>query len=149
MEDSAADAELVRTTLVDAGVTCQITRVQTASEFRNAVAECRYDLILVDYTLPAYDGKSALRMASKVCPMVPILFVSGTMGEDAAIEALTAGATDYVLKNRLTRLVPAVKRALREAENLWERKQAEEALAKSEEKYRDLVERARDIIYTP
>ena len=66
VEDSAADAELVRTTLADAGVTCRVTRVQTADEFRQAVAECRYDLILVDYTLPSYDGKSALRLAREV-----------------------------------------------------------------------------------
>lgn len=125
LEDYAADAELVQATLVESGIACQTTRVQTAYEFRQALTDGRYDVILVDYTLPAYDGVSALQLARELCPTVPFIFVSGTMGENAAVEALIAGATDYVLKHRLSRLAPAVKRALHEAENLRERKRAE------------------------
>lgn len=133
VEDHAADAELVQAMLAEARMTCRITRVQTANEFRQALAEGGYDVILADYTLPAYDGMSALQLARELRPTVPFLFVSGTMGENAAIEALTAGATDYVLKHRLSRLVPAVKRALCEAENLRERKRADERRQQLEE----------------
>jgi DNA-binding NtrC family response regulator len=73
------------------------------------------DLILADYTLPSFDGLSALRIAQQHSPEVPFIFVSGTLGEDVAIEALKTGATDYVLKTRLARLGPAVTRALSEA----------------------------------
>ena len=93
LEDSAADAELVRGTLIEAGTICQAIRVQTAVEFRQALTEGGYDLILADYTLPTYDGRSALQLAREICPEIPFLFVSGTLGEDAAIEALTTGAT--------------------------------------------------------
>ena len=133
LEDYAADAELVQATLEEGGVACQATRVQTAYEFRQALAAGGYDLVLADYTLPAYDGMSALQLARELRPRVPFIFVSGTMGENAAIEALIAGATDYVLKQRLSRLVPAVKRALCEAENLRKRQQAEEKRRQLEE----------------
>src|SRR5271157_3798359 len=126
LEDDPADAELVQRTLESAAMDCRITRAQTRDEFDKALYGGRFDVILADYRLPDYDGVSALRLAQERCPDVPFIFVSGTMGEDAAIEGLTEGATDYVLKHRLSRLVPAVKRALREAENRRERKRAEE-----------------------
>ncbi len=90
------------------------------------------DLILADYTLPSFDGLSALRLAIDACPDVPFIFVSGTLGEEVAIEALKIGATDYVLKTRLSRLTPSVRRALREADERSARKRAQEALARSE-----------------
>jgi PAS domain S-box-containing protein len=129
LEDDPADAELVRATLEGAGIACQTTRVETGGEFRQALAEGGYDTILADYRLPAYDGVSALQLTRELRPDVPFIFVSGAMGEDAAIEALTGGATDYVLKHKLSRVVPAVKRALREAENARERKRAEANIA--------------------
>ncbi len=89
-------------------------------------------MILADYTLPSFDGLSALNLAKSSCPDVPFIFVSGTLGEEVAIEALKVGATDYVLKTRLSRLLPSVHRALREAEERAERKRAEEALRRSE-----------------
>ena len=92
LEDYAADAELVRATLEEAGVTFQMLRVQTAYEFRQALAGGGYNVILADYTLPAYDGMSAMQLARELCPAVPFIFVSGTMGENAAIEALISGA---------------------------------------------------------
>src|SRR6202030_1298856 len=87
---------------------------------------------LADYTLPSFDGISALKLAAKKRPEVPFIFVSGTLGEEVAIEALNIGATDYVLKTRLSRLVPSVVRALRETTERAERKQTEESLRQSE-----------------
>lgn len=130
LEDDPADAELVQAKLEAAGLTCQITHVQTRAEFEEALRQGNVEIILADFHLPMYDGMSALHLAQKVCPDVPFIFVSGTLGEDAAIEGLTEGATDYVLKQKLSRLVPAVKRALQEAENWRERQRAEEELRK-------------------
>ncbi len=133
LEDDPIDAELVRALLESAGILCKITRVQTSDEFSNALHEGGYDLILADYKLPSYDGISALRFVQAERPDIPFIFVSGTMGEDAAIDGLTQGATDYVLKNKLGRLAPAVKRALSETENRKKCRQAEDALEKTHE----------------
>lgn len=130
LEDDDNDAELVRSMFEAAGMVCQITRVQTGPEFGDALEKGRFDLILADYRLPGYDGVSALHLARGLCSDIPFIFVSGTMGEDAAIEGLIRGATDYVLKNKLARLAPSVARALRDAENQRERKRAEESLRK-------------------
>ncbi|MCK6624105.1 MAG: response regulator [Anaerolineae bacterium] len=130
LEDDLADAELVQVKLEAAGLTCQITHVQTRAEFDKVLRLSNPEIILADFHLPMYDGMSALRLAQEICPDVPFIFVSGTLGEDAAIEGLTEGATDYVLKQKLSRLVPAVKRALHEAENWRERQRAEEELRK-------------------
>ena len=132
LEDNATDAELVEAVLESAGMACRTTRVQTCEEFREALCQSEYDIILADYSLPMYDGISALRLVQELGLDVPFIFVSGTMGEDAAVEGLTKGATDYVLKQRLSRLVSAIKRALHEAEDRRERKRAEDALRQSE-----------------
>ena len=107
-------------------------RVETQADFFAALEQGGFDLILADYTLPSFDGLSALKIALEKCPDVPFIFVSGTLGEEVAIEALKIGATDYVLKERLSRIVPSVHRALREAQERTERKLAEEALWRSE-----------------
>lgn len=130
LEDDPADAELVQARLEAADLTCRITCVQTRAEFDKALRQGGYDIILADFQLPMYDGISALRLAQELRPDVPFIFVSGTMGEDAAIAGLTEGATDYVLKQKLSRLTPAIKRALHEAEDWRERQRAEEALRK-------------------
>jgi two-component system, cell cycle sensor histidine kinase and response regulator CckA len=148
LEDDALDAELIRATLESAGIVCQITRVQNRDEFTQALHQGEFDIIFADYRLPAYDGVSALRLAQELRPDLPCIFVSGTLGEDAAVDGLIQGATDYVLKQRLSRLVPAVERALRETENRRERQRAEEALQESESRYRLLAENASDIIFT-
>ncbi len=140
LEDDAADAEIVQVMLESAGSACQITRVQTRDEFDGALRRGGYDVILADYRLPAYDGMSALQLAQKLRPEVPFIFVSGTLGEDAAIDGLTQGATDYVLKQKISRLAPAVERALREAENHRERQRAAEALRESEARFRQMFE---------
>ena len=132
LEDEPKDAELVQATLEAANVACSLTRVETRPEFVGLLERGGFDLILADYTLPSFDGISALKMAKKVRPEVPFIFVSGTLGEEIAIEALKLGATDYVFKNRLARILPSVQRALREAEERTERKRAEDALRRNE-----------------
>ena len=128
LEDSPLDAELLHATLTDDGVECEILRVQTRADFAAALESGDFDLILADYSLPSFDGLSALKVAQEIGPEIPFVLVSGAVGEEVAIEALKSGATDYVLKQRLERLVPAVRRALREAEERAERKRAEETL---------------------
>src|SRR5580704_19475417 len=132
LEDDIADAELARDTLELDGFVCDVTRVETESGFRAVLQTGGFDVILADYALPSFDGLSALKITLWRRPDLPFIFVSGTIGEEVAIEALKIGATDYVLKTRLSRLVPSVQRALREARERAERKKAEEALRRSE-----------------
>jgi len=132
LEDDPKDAELVQASLEAEGMVCELTRADTQSGFLAFLQQGGFDLILADYTLPLFDGISALRIAQETCPEVPFIFVSGTMGEELAIEALKQGATDYVFKTRLSRIAPSVRRALREAEERSDRLQAEEALQRSE-----------------
>src|SRR5262249_3281986 len=132
LEDDAKDTELVQEMLEGAGLHCEMTRIETEAAFRSALTQGEVHLILADYTLPSYDGLSALRLAKQTCPEVPFIFVSGTLGEEVAIEALKIGATDYVVKTRLSRLVPSVIRALRETDERAERRLADEKLRRSE-----------------
>ena len=132
LEDSAMDAELIQELLEADHFVCEVIRVQTRAEFLAALDDAGIDLILADYTLPSFDGLSALKLAMNARPDLPFIFVSGSLGEEKAIEALKIGATDYVLKTRLSGLVPSVQRALREARERAERKKAEEALRRSE-----------------
>jgi signal transduction histidine kinase len=136
LEDDPVDAELIATTLVEGGIPCQSQVVDTRQAFVAALKECRMDLILADYSIPGFDGMTALTLAHQHCPDVPFLFVSATIGEELAIDAMHHGATDYVLKQRLGRLVPSVQRALRELDDRAERKRAEEALRQSEKQFR-------------
>src|SRR5215208_1607051 len=128
LEDNLLETELVHTTLKDGGIECEISRVQTRVDFAAALESDEFDLILADYSLPAFDGLSALKVAQEIRPEAPFILVSGAFGEERALEALKSGATDYVLKQRMERLVPAVQRALREAEERTKHKRAEEAL---------------------
>jgi PAS domain S-box-containing protein len=132
LEDDPNDTELIQASLETDGIDCEVTRVDTRAAFSASLEQRSADLILADYNLPSFDGLSALKVAKSICPEVPFLFVSGTLGEDVAIEALKIGATDYVLKTRLSRLAPSVLRALREARERAERKRAEKALSRSE-----------------
>ena len=132
LEDEPKDAELVQASLEAEGIDCELTRVDTESDFFRSLKQGGFELILADYTLPSFDGISALRIVREICPEVPFIFVSGTLVEEVGIEALKQGATDYVSKTRLSRIVPSVHRALREAEERTQRKRAEEALQRSE-----------------
>ena len=101
IEDDPKDAELIQDLLEAEGIACEVTRVDTQAALVASLEQGGVDLILADYSLPSFDGISALKLAMKTCPDVPFIFVSGTLGEEVAIEALKIGATDYVLKTRL------------------------------------------------
>jgi PAS domain-containing protein len=146
LEDSPRDAELTEVMISARWPQCEFIRVDTREDFLSALKE-DLDLILSDYTMPGFSGRDALLLAREKRPEVPFLFVSGTIGEDAAVEALKSGATDYVLKHRLMRLIPAVDRALREVEEHVERERAEEAMRQSEHKYRELFESLGDAAF--
>jgi PAS domain S-box-containing protein len=132
IEDDPRDAELIQGLLESEGLVCEVTRVDTEAALLASLEQGGIDLVLADYTLPSFDGISALQFTVKARPEIPFIFVSGTLGEEVAIEALKLGATDYILKTRLSRLVPSVRRALREATERAERKKAEESLRRSE-----------------
>src|SRR6201997_3881916 len=132
LEDDPNDARLIEDLLEADHFICRITCVQSRTDFLASLENAEFDLILSDYRLPSFDGLSALNLALSVRPDLPFIFVSGTLGEEAAIEALKVGATDYILKQRLSRIVPSVHRALREAKERAERKRAEDALRRSE-----------------
>jgi PAS domain S-box-containing protein len=144
LEDSAADAELVMRELRQKGIDFTAKRVWTEADFLSEVRQHPPQLILADYSLPGYDGLSALTLANTECPEVPFIFVSGSLGEETAIDMLHHGATDYVLKQRLSRLVPSVDRALRDVEVARERKRAEQALRESDAKYHRLYDSMMD-----
>jgi PAS domain S-box-containing protein len=140
---------LILVTLARANIKCEAVRVDTEKDFVAALEQGGFDLILSDHSLPTFDGVSALKIALGKVPDVPFIFVSGAMGEDLAIELIKGGATDYVLKNRLSRLAPAVRRAIAEAEERTARREAERSrseaeqiLRQSEERFRDLFEQA-------
>ncbi len=138
VEDDPADAELIKHALRKDGLSFVLERVETGEDYLRVLAKTPPDVILSDYALPTFDGYAALAIAQKNCPEVPFIFVTGTMGEEVAIETLKNGATDYVLKLRLSRLAPAVLRALREAGERAERKRALEQLRQSHEQLRAL-----------
>jgi PAS domain S-box-containing protein len=140
LEDVPTDAELMIEELAEAGMTFVSKRVAAKASFVNAIADFSPDIILSDYSLPSFDGLAALKIARDKCPDVPFIFVSGALGEEMAIDLLKKGATDYVLKNRLSRLEPAVSRALHEVEERRERERAEHALKESEVRYRTIFE---------
>ena len=141
LEDNPADAELIQFELQEAGIAFTSKVVMTEEDFVQAIQEFSPDLILSDYDLPTYNGALALAEAKRRYPDTPFILVTGAVTEDRAIDILTQGAKDYVLKNHLDqRLVPAVKRALAEAEEHRARKQAE---AELREAHRNLEERVK------
>jgi DNA-binding NtrC family response regulator len=144
LENDALDSELIEAALARGGIDCSLRRIETRPEFETALRSDRLDLILSDYTLPAFSGPAALALARELRPETPFILVSGTIGEEAAIETLVGGATDYVLKHRLARLAPAVRRALSEAENRQARQQAEGERRSSEARYYRLFESTKD-----
>jgi CheY-like chemotaxis protein len=123
LEDNMLDAELAIQALDQAGYTCRWECVDTREAFLARLDGHIYDLVISDYNLPMFDGLSAVQLLRQRDPDLPFILVSGTLGEETAIETLKSGATDYVLKHNLSRLAPAVRRALKEAKEQRERRE--------------------------
>jgi len=132
LEDSPQDAEIIGELLIDAGMDVTMDRVATEDKFVESLRRRKYDIILADFKLPGFDAFGALRWSTDICPDIPFICVSGTIGEESAVELIRLGADDYVLKDRLKRLPSAIKRARDRAQEKETRKQAEEALRESE-----------------
>jgi two-component system cell cycle sensor histidine kinase/response regulator CckA len=142
LEDSESDAELIAAMLKAGNFDCQIVWAKRRSDFETALDKGPFDVILSDYSLPAFDGLTALQLAQTKWPEVPFVFVSGTIGEERAVEILKQGATDYVLKDRLTRLVAVIRRSMMEAEASRKRQRVEEQVREQAA----LLDRAQDAI---
>jgi diguanylate cyclase (GGDEF)-like protein/PAS domain S-box-containing protein len=147
LEDNQIEAELIRAQLTDDGVEAAYKTVTTEIEFRAALVDFAPQLILSDFSLPGFDGLSALVIARAEAPDVPFIFVSGTIGEERAIEALKRGAVDYVLKDNLRRLVPAIRGAVRQAEAARARDLAEQMLRRSESRLQAIIDTSGDWIW--
>lgn len=148
LEDNARDADLIAEYLGSDGLVFDIDRVWTRDDFTSAVLSMSHDLIIADHQLPSFDGDAALVIARENAPDVPFIFVSGTLGEDVAVEALKNGATDYVIKQRLERLSGVVTRAIREVAERRRRREAEAALTESLEDYRFAAELNPQVAWT-
>jgi len=148
LEDDRFDAELITSTLSRDGLDFEVVSVDTREDFVAAFEGETFDLILADYSLPSIDGLSALKIVRGRDSNIPFILVSGTLGEEVAVGALKAGATDYVLKNNLARLAPVVRRALEEAAALVEHLRSTEKLRTSQERLRHIIENSVDLFYS-
>ncbi|HWD20870.1 MAG TPA: response regulator [Verrucomicrobiae bacterium] len=128
LEDSSADAELIATMLNLEGLACELIRASDRKSFEDALCQQEFSLILCDHGVPGYDGFTALQTAIKVQSGVPVIMLSGSLDDVHAVECLKAGATDYILKQRLPRLVPAIRRALQEARDQRKKRAADERI---------------------
>ena len=147
LEDSKLDAQLATMRLEKAGMNAAVTLAQDRAGFESALRSGDWDLILADYALPDFDGMAALALAKKERAEVPVIFISGRVGEEVAIEALQRGATDYVLKSRLERLVPAVERALKEAGEHVSRLEAQAKYRESENRLKNVINAVPQMIW--
>jgi PAS domain S-box-containing protein len=147
LEDDPNDAELIQLQLAKDGIEVHWRHVVTERDFRAALAGAPPDLVLADYTLPGFDGLAALKILLQHSPDIPFIFVSGSLGEERAIEALKSGATDYVLKDRLQRLPAVVMRALLEARERRGRREAQAALEEQRVLLGTLIDSLPEIIY--
>lgn len=147
VEDLSADVELSVRELKRAGIACAARRVETEQDFRRELEQFSPDLIISDFSIPGFQGMDALMIARDLCPDTPYIFVSGTIGEETAIESLKLGATDYVLKSNPQRLGPSVLRALQESRERAARAEMSEALKNSEERFRQLAESIHDVFW--
>jgi diguanylate cyclase (GGDEF)-like protein len=148
IEDVETDAELALREMRRAGLDCTSRRIETEGEFLRALEEFRPEIILSDFSMPHFDGMTALALARELRPEIPFIFVSGTIGEEHAIRALKNGATDYVLKNNLVRLPSAVERALQEARDRAERRETEAELEKTRSRLQSIVSSLRDVVWS-
>jgi len=139
VEDSADDAALVRQALRHAGLTLELRQVDSAASMAEALAQGRCDLVISDYNLPGFSGTEALRLLRERSPDTPFIVVSGCIGEEAAVALMKDGADDYVMKDDLARLAPAIERSLKEARTRMQRRLAELALRESEARFKAIA----------
>jgi len=128
LEDSLRDFEIICERLLEEGFKMKISRVEKESDFASALQNANWDIILADFKLPGFNAFAALRISKEICPDVPFVCVSGSIGEETAIDLIKSGAVDYVLKDRLARLPVAINRALQDAAEKLARRKAEEEL---------------------
>src|SRR5580658_5115230 len=146
-EDDDTDAMLIARNLAKGGIKYTMHRVQTESDFVDALHQVKPDIIISDFSMPQFDGRRALEIAVVRAPETPFLFVSGTIGEQRAIDALRCGATDYILKSNMARLPAAVQRALREASIKAAQRCSQQQLRSNEEQLRATIETSPDWIW--
>lgn len=142
LEDNPSDAELIRFQLLEVWPHCSIHRVDTREEFLSSLHHGAFDIILSDFSLPSFNGLEALSMAQQLDPALPFLFLSGTIGEENAVEALQRGAVDYVIKDRPARLISAIRRAMEQRREHRLRREAEQQLREQAE----VLDKAQDAI---
>jgi signal transduction histidine kinase len=148
LEDNPVDAMVIHSHLASSGLDFEILHVENQADYLTALKNKTFTLILADYALPFFDGLSALRMARAECPDTPFIVLSGAIGDDLAVETLKKGATDYVLKSCLGRLIPVLTRAIKEAEERLAKRQAKKALRDAEAQLRFTVERIPAVVWT-
>ncbi len=146
LEDVPMDAELVEYELERASIPFLSRRVDSRDGFLHALEDFGPDLILSDYTLPRFDGMTALSLAKERAPSIPFLIVTGSVNEETAVGCMKAGATDYLLKSNLARIGPAIEAALERSRAHAQKVQAEAALAASERRFRSLVQNSSDLV---
>ena len=147
VEDNGSDAEMVTRALRGLDATLHVQRVDSEAQLRAALSSFDPHIVLSDYSMPGFSGQDALTVVRSVAPDLPFIFVSGTIGEEVAIEALQRGAVDYVLKDNLRRLPPAIERALRVARERQDLTRVERALRASEGRFRSIVESTADWLW--
>jgi len=146
LEDNVLDQELVAAVLEKNGIHGEFVYAESRESFLAALEREQVDLIISDFSLPSYDGSRSLEVARRLRADVPFIFFSGTLGEEAAVESLKNGATDYILKQRPERLVVAVRRALAEADTRVARERIEEELRQRDTLFRKVMENVEDLI---
>jgi DNA-binding NtrC family response regulator len=146
LEDVGTDAELMEDELRKEGISFSSKLVESEDDFCRELKEYNPDVILSDYKLPTFNGMSALKLTKEVAPSTPLIIVTGSINEEIAVECMKAGAADYVLKDSLSRLGPTVNAAMEMKKLIEDRRNAEEALRKSEEFNRRIIECSNDCI---
>src|SRR5258706_334214 len=149
VEDSLNDAELILRELTRGGLDFQSRRVQTEPDFRRELREFQPHLVISDFSMPQFSGRSALAIVRESRADIPFIFISGTIGENVAVDMMKAGANDYVMKNNLARLLPALQRELREAEVRRGRRVAQDGVRERESKVQALIRQAAGGIFVP
>lgn len=147
LEDSRHDLELIKIQLYDAGYILNLTHVVNLVDLTSALREKEFDIVLSDFSLPGFNAFDALKICKEICPEIPFICMSGSIGEETAIEILKQGAVDYLLKDRPERLPYAVKRALNDAKEKLAHKIAEKALLESEKRFKQVAENAQEWIW--